>query len=174
VGDLNLAVALAHHYSPQLHSVAALEVVVPTGSYDKNRAINNGRNYWAFQPLYTMSYIDPTGFNADFKAVLDFSRKNPDTDYKTGNELTVDYAIGWGVGSGLTVGASGHFYRQFTDDKVGGVKVDGHRAAATSIGPSIKFDNGNHWFITVKWEKEFDVRNRPQGSAFWIKTILPI
>lgn len=173
LSDIILGAALAHHYSPQLHGVVALELVAPTGDYDQHRAVNAGRNYWAVQPVYTMSYIDPHGFNGDFKAVVDLNQTNHATQYRSGRELNLDYAAGWGIGHGLTVGVSGYYYRQFSDDKMAGVTVRDNRAAATSIGPSLKFDNGHHWFVTAKWAREFDVRNRPQGSSLWLKTILP-
>lgn len=42
-----------------------------------------------------------------------------------------------------------------------------------AIGPSLKYDNGKGWFITAKWQKETESKNRPQGSALWIKSTIP-
>ncbi|WP_032490145.1 MULTISPECIES: transporter [Burkholderiales] len=66
LGDITVGAGIAWHHSPKWHSVAALDFVLPTGSYDKNDAANLGRNYVSMQPLYAMSYIDPQGFNGDF------------------------------------------------------------------------------------------------------------
>jgi hypothetical protein len=100
LGDITLGVfGLATHYSPQLHTAAALDIVIPTGEYNKNNLANIGRNYTSFQPLYALSYIDPKGFNGDFKLTFNFNTKNKDTDYKSGSEVFVDYSLGWGLGN---------------------------------------------------------------------------
>jgi hypothetical protein len=173
LGDVTLGPGIATHYSPQLHSVLGLDVVLPTGRYDKADLANIGANHVSIQPLYTMSHIDPSGFNGDFKLTLNLNRRNGDTDYKSGNELFVDYSAGWGVGSGWTVGLGGHVWRQLSDDRRAGVDLDGSRVRALSIGPSIKYDNGKGWFITAKLQRETSVRNSTQGTAFWLKTLIP-
>ncbi|MGQ2924257.1 MAG: SphA family protein [Hydrogenophaga sp.] len=173
LGDITFGPGIAFHHSPQLHSVAAVDFVAPTGGYKASDPVNIGRNYWSVQPLYTMSYIDPTGFNGDFKATLNLNGKNSDTNYRSGHEFIVDYSAGWGVGNGWTLGVGGYVYQQLTDDKSNGVKVPNNKARGFAIGPSLKYDNGKGWFITAKLQQESSVRNRPEGAALWIKTSIP-
>jgi hypothetical protein len=174
LGDITLGVfGLAHHYSPSLHSVVALDVVLPTGSYQSTDLANLGRNYVSFQPLYTMSLINPKGLNGDFKATLNLNRKNSDTQYKSGNEFFLDYSLGWGLGNGWTVGAGGHLRNQIDNDKLNGVTIVGNKARSYSIGPSIKYDNGKGFFITAKYQTESGVRNTTKGDAFWVKASIP-
>lgn len=173
LGDITFGPALAFHHSPKLHSVVALDFVAPTGSYHKGDLANIGRNYWSVQPLYTMSYIDPAGFNGDFKLTFNFNRRNSDTDYRSGDEVYLDYSAGWGLGKGWVLGVGGYAMRQLTDDQSAGVSLPGSRGSAFAIGPSVKYDNGKGWFITAKWQREMSVRNRPEGDALWIKTVIP-
>ena len=85
------------------------------------------------------------------------------------------YSLGWGVGGGWVVGAGGHAYRQIADDKQAGATVaGGNRGRSFSIGPSVKYDSGKGWFVTVKWQKESAVRNKAEGSAFWLKAVFPL
>jgi hypothetical protein len=104
VGDVTVGLALAHHFSPQLHSVMGLDFSLPTGSYTRNDLANIGRNYVSVQPLYALSYINPTGFNGDFKVTLNLNGRNKDTDYRSGREVFIDYSAGWAFGNGWTVG----------------------------------------------------------------------
>jgi hypothetical protein len=173
LGDVTFGPALAFHHSPALHSVLALDFVAPVGSYRKGDLANIGRNYWSVQPLYTMSYIDPAGFNGDFKLTFNFNRRNAATDYRSGDEVYLDYSAGWGLGNGWVLGVGGYAMRQLVDDKSAGVSVPGSKGAAFAIGPSVKYDNGKGWFITAKLQRELSVRNRPEGSALWIKTLIP-
>ncbi|WP_156906403.1 transporter [Halomonas halocynthiae] len=41
------------------------------------------------------------------------------------------------------------------------------------MGPSLKWDNGQGAFVTLKYEREFAVKNRPQGDSLWLKASLP-
>ncbi|MFD2272339.1 transporter [Undibacterium arcticum] len=88
IGDITTGFFLGHHYSPQLHTLAGLDLFVPTGGYNKNDLANIGRNYWAYEPVYIVSYIDPKGFNGDIKLGYTFNqKKNNGTNYKSGQEF---------------------------------------------------------------------------------------
>jgi hypothetical protein len=175
IGDINLAAALGYHVSPELHYVVALETNAPTGRYDRNDVASIGRNYWNIEPLIAISYIQSKGLNADLKLMYDYNFRNKDTDYKSGQELHADYALGWGMGNGWALGVSGYIYRQISDDKVGGVAVaGGNRGRAFAIGPSLRYQNDKGWMITAKYERQYEVRNRSSGGAFWIKTLIPL
>ena len=163
LGDVTVGAGVAWHHSAQLHSVLGLDAVLPTGAYDRMRQANIGRNYLSVQPLAVLTFMDPADFNGDVKATLNFHRTNSDTNYRSGRELIVDYAAGWGLGNGWVVGVGGYLYRQWSDDKVGGVALAGSRGRSQSIGPSVRYTDGKGWLITAKVEKEFGVRNRAQG-----------
>ena len=175
IGDINLAAALGYHVSPALHYVVALEANAPTGHYDRKDVASIGRNHWNIEPLIAISYIQSKGLNADLKFMYDFNFRNKDTAYKSGQELHADYALGWGLGNGWVAGVSGYLYRQITDDKVAGIAVaGGNRGRAFAIGPSLRYQNDKGWMITAKYERQYEVRNRASGGAFWIKTLIPM
>lgn len=172
LGDLTLGAGLAYHASPNLHYVFAVDVNAPTGKYSKGDLANIGRNYWNVEPLFAVTYVQPSGLNADLKVMYDLNARNKDTDYKSGQELHADYAVGWGLGNSWTVGVGGYAYLQTTADKKSGASVEGNKGRAMAIGPSIKYDGGK-WLVTVKYEKEFGVRNRAQGGGLKVKAVLP-
>ncbi|MDP2072799.1 transporter [Hydrogenophaga sp.] len=173
LGDITFGPGIAYHHSPALHSVVGLDFVAPTGRYKSTDPVNIGRNYWSLQPLYTMSYINPNGFNGDFKATLNINGKNSATQYKSGDEFILDYSAGYGLGNGWVVGVGGYVYEQLNDDKQNGASLANSKASSFAIGPSLKYDNGKGWFITAKLQKESNAKNRPEGTALWIKTMIP-
>lgn len=173
LGDIVFGPGIVHHHSQNLHSVLGVDFVAPTGDYDKNDGVNIGRNYWSTIALYTMSYIDPEGLNWDFKANLIFNQENSATHYKTGTEFDVDYSVGYGLGNDWTVGVSGYLYKQLENDELNGVTLADSKGSAFSIGPSVKYMNDKNWLFTAKFEKEFEVENRPSGYAFRLKTSIP-
>lgn len=173
IGDITVGLGIATHYSAQFHTALGLDLVLPTGGYNKTDLANIGRNYTSVQPLYAISYIDPNGFNGDLKFTVNLNQKNDATQYQSGNELFIDYAAGYGLGNGWTVGIGGYARQQYTDDSNSAGTVANNRASAFAVGPSIKYDNGKGWFITAKLQQETSVKNSTQGNALWIKTSIP-
>lgn len=174
LGDMTFGVGLGYHYSQKFHVIYGLDVIAPTGSYDRNDLANLGRNYWAAQPVVAISHIDPNGLNLDAKIMYDFNSKNPDTDYRSGQEFHADYAVGWGLGDGWVVGVGGYVYRQATDDRLDGNRVQDNKGRVFAFGPSIKYGGSGGWFVTAKWQGESEVRNRAEGSAYWLKLVVPL
>lgn len=174
MGDIIFGPALGYHYSDKLHAIYALDIFAPTGRYDRGDLANIGRNYWAFEPVAAFSYVDPAGMNADIKIMYDFNLRNSATDYRSGQELHADYSLGWGLGNGWVIGVGGYIYRQTTDDRQDGDRVADNKGRAVAIGPSVKYASDSGWFVTAKWQKESQVRNRPEGEAYWVKVTIPL
>ncbi|NWC09773.1 transporter [Pseudomonas agarici] len=173
LADVFFGPALGFHHSEKLHSILALDFIAPTGEYDKNDLANIGRNYWVIEPVLAVSYVDPNGLNIDAKTMYDFNLRNKDTDYRSGQELHTDYAVGWGLGNGWVVGVGGYIYHQTTDDRQHGDRIKDNKGRAFAIGPSVKYMSNKGWFLTAKWQKESQVRNRAEGDAYWLKLSIP-
>ncbi|MBA1203964.1 hypothetical protein G7009_19770 [Pseudomonas capeferrum] len=174
LGDITFGAGLGYHYSQNLHVIYGMDISAPTGSYDRDDIANLGRNYWMFEPVAAITYIDPQGLNADLKVMYDFNSKNPDTHYKSGQEFHVDYTVGWAVSESLVLGIGGYAYHQTTDDKQNGDRIEDNKGRAFAIGPSIKYSSPNKWFVTAKWQQETEVRNRAQGNAYWLRLVIPL
>ena len=180
LGDITFGPAIGWHHSENLHTVLGLDIYAPTGKYSNTDIANIGRNHWAIQPVVGISYINPKGFNADLKSMWTYNFANdesflPGVDkYQDGQELIMDYDFGWGFGNGWTAGVGGYIYKQFTDDKADGVKVDDAKAKAFAIGPSLRYNSKNGWFVTAKYQDESQVKNRAEGGSFWIKVVAPL
>lgn len=171
IGDLVFGPALGWHHDRNLHSVLALDIYAPIGSYDKNDVANIGRNYWAIQPVVGVSYIDPRGLNADLKAMWTYNLRNEATRYTSGQEVIVDYALGWGLGAGWTLGVGGYAYQQVSKDSSDGASVANNKGRVLAIGPSARYDSGKGWLVTAKYQTETNVRNRADGGTFWVKAV---
>ncbi|MNO50438.1 hypothetical protein D3C76_408140 [compost metagenome] len=174
VGDIVFGPAIGWHHSANLHTVAAIDFFAPTGEYDKDDLANIGRNYWATHLVGGISWIDAKGFNADAKVMYGINARNDDTDYRSGDEFIVDYAAGWAFGNGWTVGVGGYFYQQITDDDQDGHSVRDNKGAARAIGPSVRYDSGQGWFLTAKAYQETGVRNRAEGDTLWLRAVFPL
>lgn len=171
LGDIAFGPALGFHASPSLHWVAAVDFVAPTGEYDKTDPSSLGKNYWTVQPIFALSTIDPAGLNVDVKLMYDINMKNKDTETKSGQAVHADYAVGWGFGNGWAAGVGGHVFEQVSADS--GPNSAAGKARAFAIGPSLRFFDGKGVLVTAKLQKEFSVKNRPEGTQLYVKATIP-
>ncbi len=173
LGDLILdPFAIAWH-TKNFHAVAALETFVPVGNYNKTDLVNLSRNYWTFEPMFAGTYFTDHGFEISGKLHYDINTKNTATNYRSGQELHLDYTFAQSFGN-LSVGLGGYYYKQVTDDKLAGVKVgtDGNRGQVFAWGPVARYQYNKLSFVAAI-QSETQARNKPEGNKFWIKAYVP-
>ncbi len=122
---------------------AGLGAVLPLGSYDQkiqaSNGINIGNNILDVAPSIALTYTTPPllaeGTEVSTKIYLNNYRTNPETNYKTGSNINVDFAISEHIGR-WQIGAAGYYLRQIADDRRSGVPLapDGRQAEVLSLG----------------------------------------
>lgn len=170
LGDIIVDPFILGWHFRNVHVTTGLDIYVPVGSYDEDDLANIGRNYWTFEPVAAVTYLGNNGIELSGKFMYDINLENPDTDYRSGQEFHFDYTAGYHVDKSLAVGIGGYFYHQTTDDELEGDKVgsDGFKGRVMAVGPQASYNYKNMAF-TLKWQKEFEARNRPEGNNFWCK-----
>ena len=167
-----------------LNQSVALEIVAPLGAYDVNARVNTGRNYWQFAPAYALSYRPSAETVIGVKLRYGINTENNATSYRSGNELTVEYSAGYKPSTAMTFGIQGYFFRQMTDDELNGQATSatngrlfgsgtGNRGSANSIGPFLSYRVSPRFAFTLKYQQDFDVKNRAEFSRFWLQAMLP-
>ena len=126
-----------------------LGAVLPLGSYDQkiqaSNGINVGNNIFDVAPSIAFTYTTPAliaeGTEFSTKIYLNNYRTNPETHYKSGSNIDVDFGISEHIGR-WQIGAAGYYLRQLADDRRSGVPVapDGRRAEVMSLGPVVAYD----------------------------------
>jgi len=172
IGDIIVDPFILSWHTKNWHFVTAVDVFMPTGSYDMNRIANVGRNYWTFEPIVGFTFLSDGGFEVSSKIMYDFNTKNQDTAYLSGQEFHFDYTVGYKI-KNWSLGLGGYYYKQVTNDKVNGQKVpigDGFKGQVFALGPQVKYDYKNMSFI-LKYQIEMAVENKPEGDKFWFKFV---
>jgi len=182
LGDIETGMGIAWHPSKTFHHIAAVNMVAPTGQYDKSDINNIGRNYWSFDPIWAFTYLGDKdspipGFEVSAKLMYWINTINTATSYTSGQEFSADYLVGQHIGN-WAFGLNGHFLYQTTPDKQYGSNArDSFTGEATgvkgrqfSIGPAISY-NLPHGCLTFKYQRDVWSENRPEGDKFWLKWI---
>lgn len=166
------------------HSVG-LGVFAPTGSYDADRMVNLGRNYWSFNPSLAFTWLDPNrGHEISFTAGYQYNTENKTTDYKSGDELHVDFNLAQHFPAKFALGLTGYYYKQITSDNgpfldsanrtltaLGMNSLGGFKGEAFGLGPIIKFTSkiGDRDInFIAKWLHDIHTTNRFKGDVFML------
>lgn len=166
LGDIIIDPFILAWHGKNWHIATGIDIYCPTGSYDKNRAANIGRNYWTFEPIIAGTYVTDSGFEVSSKFMYDFNTRNSDTDYRSGQEFHMDYTVGQQIGP-LKIGAGGYYYQQTTSDSTSG-PVNYGKGMTVAVGPQAQYSYKN-MSLTFKYLFEVESRNRPQGNNLWAK-----
>jgi hypothetical protein len=170
IGDVIVDPLILGWHSKNWHVTTGIDIYIPVGTYNDHRLANPGRNYWTFEPVVAFTFLSDGGFELSSKFMYDFNTENEATDYQSGQEFHFDYTIGYHLNQSWALGLGGYYYHQTTNDEIDGTKVepDGFKGQVFAIGPQVKYDYKNMSF-TLKWQREFEVENRPEGDKFWFK-----
>lgn len=172
LGDMNFGALVARHYRT-FNDYVELKVFVPTGSYQSDRAANAGRNYYSAAAFYAFTYTPIPNFDVGSFLSYNVNRKNPATNYQSGQEFTGEFSANWQMVSRVYLGLGGYYYKQLTDDlRDDKVYLDGHRGMAFAIGPQIRVPVGRGGF-GFKYQDEISAENRTQGKRYWLQFYYP-
>ncbi|WP_460213493.1 SphA family protein [Geovibrio sp. ADMFC3] len=168
IGDIDVGTFLSWH-SKNFHAALGLDFMLPTGDYDKNDIANLGRNYITIEPAIGLTYISDSGFEVSGKFMYDYNTENKDTDYLSGQEFHVDYTLAFHKNN-FALGLGGYYYKQITDDEVNGASVENNKGQVLAAGPQIMYQKDN-LIMSLKYQQEMMVKNRPEGDKLWFKLI---
>ena len=172
LGDPLISPVILGWHGERYHQMAGVYLYVPIGNFDKTRLANTSRGYYTVAPQYWYTWFPQDGIEFSGNLIYLINFENPDTNYTSGNEVGLDYALGFDADPDWQIGISGFLYKQMSDDKRNGQVVgDGNRGQAVGVGPFVRYHPSRDWGITFKWQYETQVENRPQGNRFLLQVM---
>jgi hypothetical protein len=160
---------------------------IPTGAYNPQRLSNLGLGHGAIDAGGGYTYLNQkTGFEASAVAGITGNFKNTDTDYRSGVDSHLDWAISQFLSANWELGVVGYVYYQLTNDSyptdgiVGSLRqqvLGGFKSRVASVGPEVGyvFKMGKQTgYLNLRGYWEFWAQNRPEGYALFATINLPL
>jgi hypothetical protein len=142
---------------------------LPTGRYERGFEPNTGKNRYGVNLGWGVTYTEPnTKLELDSAIGVTFSTPNPATDYKNGDDLIWDWAVGKKLSNGLEIGVAGYAYQQLTDDTGSGAKLGPFKGRVFGVGPHFTYNTvlmGRSVILNFRHYREFDAENRFEGNV---------
>jgi hypothetical protein len=158
--------------SDRNHVMAYITGDVPTGNYSQNNLANIGMGHGAIDGGGGYTYTNRQSM-MEASAVLGVTNnfKNSATNYKSGIDSHLDWAVSKGITREFSLGVAGYFYYQLTADGGSGNTVGANKGQVFGIGPEVGylFTPGSGQvpmtYLNVRAYKESMVQNRTAGNA---------
>ncbi len=151
---------------------------IPIGAYDQNSIANMGFNRWAFDAHAAVTWLDPTrGLEASTTAGFTFNGNNSDTDYRTGTEFHVEFALMQSLSKTFALGLAGYHYQQVTGDSGSGATLGDFKGRVTALGPNVNYSFQLHKIpvsTSLRWYHEFNTKNRLEGDSIYLLATIPL
>ncbi len=153
-----------------------VNIYAPTGSYDVDRLINNGKNFWTVEPTIGFMYFgQENGIEASLFFGADFNWENPDTNYKSGTQIHLDGTLAQHfpfMGGLAGAGVTGYWYDQVTGDSGSGATFGDFKAEAAGVGPVISWAEKTGKYVgELKYLRDFHNEKRLDSDIVWLKLI---
>lgn len=171
IGDIDFAPFILGWHTDFFHFVAGLDIIAPTGQYDKNYTVNIGCNHWTFEPALAASFIHPSGVSASVKLMYDIHTENNDTKLETGQQFHLDYNAAYMLVDNFRLGVCGYYLIGLQDDKLDGSKIPDSKEQVLAVGPSAMYSFNPGFHLIAKVQFETQAENRPEGTKAWLKMI---
>ena len=147
---------------------------IPTGTYNSNNLANMGLGHGAIDAGGAYTYTNRSAL-WEASAVLGVTNNftNTSTNYKSGVDSHLDFAISKGIDRQLSIGIAGYVYYQLTADGGSGDTVGPYKGRVLGLGPEVGYlftmgGGGTPMtYLNVRAYKESWVQNRTTGNAIF-------
>ncbi len=168
LSDTSISPLSLYWSSGNLHWNLYTAVMLPTGKFNSAASLNLGRNYYSFDTVLAITWLDPKlGLELSLVPGLMANTENGDTNYKTGTELHIDGMLNAYFSPTFAIGLHGYIYNQISSDTGPGVDGLGIQSFSAGFGPAllwVPLELGISGKIVGKWLHEFDAENRFEGD----------
>ncbi|MET0281214.1 MAG: transporter [Steroidobacteraceae bacterium] len=173
VGDTILGFVLQWHkltlFNRPFSARFDLNVVAPTGSFDRDEVVNLGNKLWQISPYIATTLRVTDRWEVSNRINYNWSGVSHRPPYGSGHEsaqpgdqLAVNLSASYGISETWRVGVGSYMLRQLSDSRTDGADIADSRQRVFGAGPTARWSHGRTMVIISAY-KEFEAENRSQG-----------
>lgn len=148
-----------------------LQLLLPTGRYSTNKALNPGSNHFSFNPYWSGTLFFSPQWTASTRLHYLWNDENDDTKHQAGQAVHGNFATEYEViPKMLRLGINGYFFKQTSSSEQNGSSVAG-KEKVFAIGPGgmFSFSQDTHLFFNSYFES--GAEQRPEGERYVVRLV---
>jgi hypothetical protein len=147
-----------------------LKVDLPTGDFDKNRAVAQlGEGVWRIRPLLTFAKMAGP-FDLEAHLTYKMETENSDTKERDGDEVILESYAGMFLNQKWLAGL--HFNAiSGQNDEVDGVEIQTSADRVFQAGPSVLVMLNQRSNVILEYLQDFGVKNTVKGKLFLVRGV---
>jgi hypothetical protein len=156
------------------------QVIVPTGDYDEDEAINAGANVVSLNPYWAATWFPAKKCELSWRVHYLWNDENDDPfdptglidDVQAGQAIHANVATSYEViEKQLRVGLNGYYLKQIEESEANGSSIPNSEEEVFGIGPGAlwSFSQDDHLFLNMYFESS--VENRPEGERYNVRWV---
>jgi len=185
VSNIQVVPAVVFNHKGIAHWYYEFEMETLAPGYNKSDALNVGQHNAAMGAAAGISVTPRKGAEiVDSRFDYLVNRTDQAAQYRSGNEFFWQFSAQQKFSHREnTIGFSGYYYQQITNDmqngktvvatNAAGIQAVGNKGRSLDFGPQITLPIGKHGAAVLKWDHDMLVRNKPQGNSFWVQIGVP-
>ncbi|TCK58466.1 SphA family protein [Seleniivibrio woodruffii] len=152
-------------------------IILPTGEYDKTKALNIGKDHYTALITYGATYYFDDAKSVAVSGLARYEKhfENNHSDITYGDDIDFEWGLSKDINRGVTAGLAGYAHWQISDDKGNDVNYDASvHDHVYGIGPEIDFFvPAIKSLFKVKVYKEFNAADTSEGTSSWVTFVKP-
>lgn len=143
-------------------------IYVPTGDYNKNNAVNIGRDAWYFQHQLAFGWY-PGQFGIDFNINYWQYTESDDLKYDEADALEFETVVHYGITEKLRAGINAAYWIGVDDAEVDGVTLPDTEPKNFKLGLNLTYTLAENFTAGIRWMHDVDSENYPMGDWAYVK-----
>ena len=153
------------------------QMIVPTGRYNDQDALNPGSNFFSIDPYWAATWFIVPHWTASWRVHYLWNDENDDpggvfATTQAGQAVHLNFASEYELlPKQLCLGLNGYYLKQVTDMKANGQNVPDTREQVLGLGPGFVWhiSQNDHIFFNAYFEMAAE--NRPEGERYNLRWV---
>lgn len=143
-------------------------IYMPTGDYDKNNAVNIGRDAWWFQHQLAFGWY-PGKFGVDFNINYFQFLESDDLKYDEPDAIELETVIHYALTEKFRVGLNAAYWIGLDDAEVNDVTQPNTEPMSFKLGLNLSYSLSENFSAGIRWMHDVETENAPKGDWVYVK-----
>jgi len=155
-----------------------LTFISPAGKFDSDKDLNQSSGYWSINPYWAATWFPAPKWELTWRAhyLYNFETGKIPTSLipnvrrlfesgQAGQATWVNFTLGYAITEKLSIGLTGYYLRQLTDDKLNGQTYSGGKEESLYMGPGFHYEFNAKNAMNINVYLPVEDKNRPSGGV---------